>query len=236
METKKRKPDIELEKNDTTPVMSSSPTTLMSLRSGTVSIVEAVAVNLPDVFAAEIVPKLDWESTLNLAQVNKSYRDAVWSVAGARSFHEKLRVFCDEAYGCSWPLGFHRGGMCWAAGCHNLRAVTALLESGMDVNRIDRVWDGFTALHVAAYKGHRAVVKVLIDAGADVNTRDTSNRLHLGTPLFLAARNGHASVVHQLIKAGANVHLSTSDGLTPLAIAKNYGHCGCEKALIDAGA
>ena len=118
METKKRKHDIELEKNDTTPGMSSSPTTLMSLRSGTVSIVEAVAVNLPDVFAAEIVGKLDLtESTLNLAQVSKSYRDAVWSVAGARSFHEKLRVFCDEAYGCSWPLGFHRGGMCWAAGC-----------------------------------------------------------------------------------------------------------------------
>ena len=117
-----------------------------------------------------------------------------------------------------------------------MRAVTALLESGMDVNRIDRVWDGFTALHVAAYKGHRAVVKVLIDAGADVNTRDTSNRLHLGTPLFLAARNGHASVVHQLIKAGANVHLSDRNGLTPLAMAKNNGHCGCEKALIDAGA
>ena len=61
METKKRKHDIELEKNDSTPGMSSSPTTLMSLRSGTVSIVEAVAVNLPDVFAAEIVPKLDWD-------------------------------------------------------------------------------------------------------------------------------------------------------------------------------
>ena len=85
METKKRKHDIELEKNDSTPVMSSSPTTLMSLRSGTVSIVEAVAVNLPDVFAAEIVPKLDWISTLNLAQVSKSYRDAVWSVPGVSS-------------------------------------------------------------------------------------------------------------------------------------------------------
>ena len=108
METKKRKHDIELEKNDTTPVMSSSPTTLMSLRSGTVSIVEAVAVNLPDVFAAEIVPKLDWISTLNLAQVSKSYRDAVWSVAGARSFHEKLRV-AGRGIWCSWPLGFQRG-------------------------------------------------------------------------------------------------------------------------------
>lgn len=45
METKKRKPDIELEKNDTTPVMSSSPTMLMSLQSGTVSIVEAVSLS-----------------------------------------------------------------------------------------------------------------------------------------------------------------------------------------------
>ena len=225
METKKRKHDIELEKNDTTLGMSSSPTTLMSLRSGTVSIVEAVAVNLPDVFAAEIVGKLDLTDTLNLAKVSKSYRNAVWSVAGARSFYKKLR-------------GFHRGAMCWAAGSNNVLAVSSLLESGLDVNRIDRVWDGFTALHVAAYKGHSAVVKVLIDAGADVYTRDTDTdmRLYLGTPLYLAARHGHASVVHQLIKAGANVHLSTSTGLTPLAIAKYNGHCGCEKALIDAGA
>ena len=118
METKKRKHDIELEKNDTTPVMSSSPTTLMSLRSGTVSIVEAVAVNLPDVFAAEIVPKLDWDSTLNLAQVSKSYRDAVWSVAGARSFHEKLECRRgDGSVASGWQLTHVLGGRVHELAC-----------------------------------------------------------------------------------------------------------------------
>ena len=129
METKKRKHDIELEKNDSTLGMSSSPTTLMSLRSGTVSIVEAVAVNLPDVFAAEIVPKLDWISTLNLAQVSKSYRDAVWSVPGVSSIDEKLHVAKME-HGPVRLCVEQLTTMCWAARHMNLPAVRAFVESG----------------------------------------------------------------------------------------------------------
>ena len=60
------------------------------LRRGSVSILEAVAVKLPDVFAAEILPKLDLFDTLNLAQVSKSYNDAVWSVEGVRSMDAKI--------------------------------------------------------------------------------------------------------------------------------------------------
>ena len=33
----------------------------------------ALTVKLPDVFTAEILPKLDMTDTLNLAQVNKAY-------------------------------------------------------------------------------------------------------------------------------------------------------------------
>ena len=55
------------------------------LRRGSVSILEAVAMKLPGVFAAEILPKLDVFDTLRLAQVSKSYNDAVWSVDGVRS-------------------------------------------------------------------------------------------------------------------------------------------------------
>ena len=60
------------------------------LRRGGISILEALSVKLPDVFAAEILPKLDMTDTLNLAQVNKAYNDAVWSADGVRSMEAKI--------------------------------------------------------------------------------------------------------------------------------------------------
>ena len=50
--------------------------TLASLRSGAMSILEAIAVELPDVFAVEVLSKVDLRDTLSLAQVSKRYRDA----------------------------------------------------------------------------------------------------------------------------------------------------------------
>ena len=62
------------------------------LRRGGISILEAIAVKLPDVFAAEILPKLDMTDTLSLAQVNKAYNDAVWSADGVRSLEAKIEA------------------------------------------------------------------------------------------------------------------------------------------------
>ena len=62
------------------------------LRRGGISILEALAVKLPDVFAAEILPKLDMTDTLSLAQVNKAYNDAVWSADGVRSMEAKIKA------------------------------------------------------------------------------------------------------------------------------------------------
>jgi hypothetical protein len=62
------------------------------LRRGSVSILEVIAMKLPDVFAAEILPKLDHFDTLSLAQVSKSYNDAVWSVEGVRCMDAKIEA------------------------------------------------------------------------------------------------------------------------------------------------
>ncbi len=62
------------------------------MRRGGISILEAIAVKLPDVFAAEILPKLDVTDTLRLAQVNKAYNDAVWSADGVRSLEAKIEA------------------------------------------------------------------------------------------------------------------------------------------------
>ena len=66
--------------------------TITSLRGGAITVFEAIAEQLPDVFAAEILSKLDLADTLNLAQVSKRYNDAVWNVAGVRSLEAKIEA------------------------------------------------------------------------------------------------------------------------------------------------
>ena len=77
---------------------------LASLRCGESSILNAIHEELPEVFTAEILPKLDLISTLNLAQVSKWYRDAVWSVDGMRSLGEKVRPELFESRPRSTPI------------------------------------------------------------------------------------------------------------------------------------
>ena len=62
------------------------------IRRGEISVVVALAEELPDVFIAEILPKLGLIDTLNLAQVGKWYNDAVWSVDGVRSMKAKMEA------------------------------------------------------------------------------------------------------------------------------------------------
>ena len=91
------------------------------LRRGETSILAVVAVKLPDVFAAEILPKLDWFDTLNLAQVSKSYNDAVWSVEGVRCMDAKIEAHLKEI----GKSDYSRPSMHCAAEHDNLPAVRA---------------------------------------------------------------------------------------------------------------
>ena len=103
----------------------SSPT-ILYLQRGEISILSALAAELPDVLTAEILPKLEVKDILNLAQVSKWCRDVVWSVGGVRSLEAKRKVHAEsilsKGFG-SW-LGY-------AANFGNVPAIKALLESGV---------------------------------------------------------------------------------------------------------
>ena len=108
------------------------------------------------------------------------------------------------------------------------QAVKLLLEGGGDPNETeaddeaDDEDEGCSLLHVAGENGHAAVVKVLLEAGAD---KDRANgRGH--TPLISASKNGHVEVVSVLLSAGADKDKLTHGGCAPLHFVCQNGHAG----------
>jgi hypothetical protein len=87
-------------------------------------------------------------------------------------------------------------------------------------------------LHVAVASNDPTMAKVLLKAGANVNTTDKG----LETPLHSAATKGRASVAKVLLDAGANVNARDDEGLTPLHTAAVWGHVELARMLIAAGA
>ena len=162
------------------------------------SLLDTIIAELPELFYAEILPKLDLISTLNLAQVNKSCRDAVWSVDNVRSMEAKMDAYNDINPRPDWVPSIHVVPMYWAVRYGNVPAVKALLKSGLDVNKGVPPNVG-TPLFYAAFRGHVSIVALLLDAGA--NAQDISNWRH--TPLEVARARGHKEVVELLKAAGA---------------------------------
>jgi ankyrin repeat protein len=81
------------------------------------------------------------------------------------------------------------------------------------------------ALCAAAWVGGQALVRQLLDKGADPNVEDGYFRPHLQQ----AARNGHYDVVLLLLEEGANINLGYSRpkdsyGKGALVFASHYGH------------
>ena len=209
----------------------SEPDVVTRLRRGSVSILDAVVTELPDVFYGEILPKLDLNETLNLAQVSKAYNDTVWSVGGVRSLEPKIDAhlhWLDREYPNDPPC-WHRSDPMWWAACQgHVPLARALLESGCDVNK--KVGStSTTALVYAVGAGYPAVVKILIDAGADVNVVDGT-----GTALCEAAYKGYTVIVAMLLKAGADVNLTYPLHASLASLLE--GNETCVFMLIQAGA
>lgn len=102
-----------------------------------------------------------------------------------------------------------------AAGAGDAETVRSLIEYGSDVNLARG--DGLTALHLASMNGHTAVVRALLDSGADV---EATSRIGAYTPLHVAARGGHGDAVRALLDAGAEPdRVTTNSGVTALHLA-----------------
>ncbi|KAH6623381.1 hypothetical protein F5144DRAFT_657996 [Chaetomium tenue] len=106
----------------------------------------------------------------------------------------------------------------------------------------------WTPLHVAAQRGDDALVTLLLDNGAAVDSaHDAGDALtdpiyqlttrfgrkpHMATPLYFAVSAGHKSTARLLLARGASTVVS-SDGITALHFAAWYGNLELCRLLLD---
>ncbi|RKK27976.1 hypothetical protein BFJ66_g16403, partial [Fusarium oxysporum f. sp. cepae] len=91
----------------------------------------------------------------------------------------------------------------------------------------------FTDLMLASYYGHRVIVKLLLEKGAEIEAKDSE---YGRTPLSWAAGNGHKATVKLLLENGAGVESKDEFGQTLLSWAAENGHEAVVKLLLENGA
>lgn len=84
----------------------------------------------------------------------------------------------------------------------------------------------------AAAMNHTAIMRLLIDAGAEVHRRHGCHRI----PIMAAADQGRVDALEMLLDAGADVEAHGANCNTPLSLAASKGHLAVVKTLLARGA
>lgn len=103
----------------------------------------------------------------------------------------------------------------WAAQESDYEAVQLLLAKGASTETADN--EGHFPLYQAAAEGSLETVRLLVEAGADVNRLCDS-----GTALSIACVYEHTDVVRFLMSVGADPDLADGEGTTARSIVEDY--------------
>lgn len=109
-----------------------------------------------------------------------------------------------------------------ASNLGNTKMVAMLLSKGGDPNVTN---DGFSALQYAVEQGHIAIVRMLVDKGAEINKADPNGYY----PLHYAASHGRIEIVKYLLSKGADANVKSLEGETPAQSTKD----GAIKKLLE---
>jgi ankyrin repeat protein len=117
-----------------------------------------------------------------------------------------------------------------AVNANDIGRAIELIRLGTDLDAPDLVGP---PINLAAAKGYLAMVRILVDAGADIEASGDPSR---SRPLHLAAMNDQGEVAGFLIGRGAAVDALDSWGRTPLMVAATFGALDVARRLLDGGA
>ncbi|KAL3111592.1 hypothetical protein niasHT_019939 [Heterodera trifolii] len=126
------------------------------------------------------------------------------------------------------------GGVCVGGNAHDAAADAAQHQQRARALLQQRTRNGFTALHIAVYKGDKSALQTLLEEGADPNATPTASGVP--PPLHLAAMSGNVDVLRVLVAHGANLQSQDFVRYTALHCATYFGHAQIVRELLEAGA
>ena len=103
------------------------------------------------------------------------------------------------------------------------QCVDELLKAGASVNKAST--EGIKPLNIASLRGFATCVKLLMQAGVDVESG-----------LFDAVKHGRTTCAKLLIDVGADENETQDNNMTALHVAVKKRHDNCVNLLIDSGA
>ena len=117
-----------------------------------------------------------------------------------------------------------------ALGTGKVKVVKKYLDNGVNVNDNYFAW---SALQIAANKGQLAVVKLLVEKGADINYKHPITKM---TALHLAAYEGYEDVTKYLISKGADLNAKMRGNVSIVRAVRDIGNTKMVDLLTAAGA
>ncbi|KAL9097442.1 MAG: hypothetical protein Q9165_000338 [Trypethelium subeluteriae] len=160
--------------------------------------------------------------------IDNLYMDSPLAIACNRSHTEIVRILLNAGAHVDPPGS---SPLLLACRMGNITVVEDLLAAGATVDSSAYNHNEDSPLVVACFHNHTDIAKLLVHAGAQINSPQSS-------PLLLACRWGNMQVLESLLEAGARVNLSNHSNETesPLAAACKSGHLDIVKRLLGAGA
>jgi ankyrin repeat protein len=106
---------------------------------------------------------------------------------------------------------------------------TYSLGTVSDVASLDFNDHGNNALHIAVRNSHHSIIRLLVETGTDINSRNNQQM----TALQLAINSANTSTAQLLLELGADVTCTTSTGETALHLAARVGDVAIVESLLQ---
>ncbi|KAJ5832569.1 hypothetical protein N7474_000880 [Penicillium riverlandense] len=166
-----------------------------------------------DTYEARVQPLAILKALYDIARTSQT----VWNTVSCR-------MYCHDV---QW---LRSSALVWAATTGNMSTVKSSLAQGGNPRATNHHLQ--PPLWLAARNGHKEVVEVLLNYGADIEIRSPTGL----TPLAIASREGRDEVMELLLHRGAKVDTETTDHSTPLLWALRTGATDAVTILLSHGA